>query len=352
MDLNFLFMYLGFALAAYSVVGNDVIQTLGTFLSSNEKQPWYILWAFAATILSFVLIYGWINYGGDVSYGKLIGSVDKGFGIANPAYPLPEPMSWWYLIPPFVLLFITRLGIPVSTTFLILSFFATSSLSNTSSGDIGALIVGFFQTPQFSSMLIKSLSGYVVAFGTAIGVYFLISNAFEKKFHQTEIENPDVRLRWIAAQWISTGFLWSQWLIQDFANIYAYLPRQLSMAELIVSLMGILALLAYIFYQRGGAIQGIVKAKSNTEDIRSATFIDLIYGLVLFFFKELSDVPMSTTWVFIGLLAGREYAIQYRIYNKITTALHKMVASDVGKATIGLVVSIVLVVLIQWIKSF
>lgn len=39
-NLNFevVVMYLGFTMAAYSVVGNDTIQTLGTFLSSNERK--------------------------------------------------------------------------------------------------------------------------------------------------------------------------------------------------------------------------------------------------------------------------------------------------------------------------
>ena len=44
MDSSTVFMWLGFILAAYSVVGNDVIQTLGTFLTSNEKRvKWYVL---------------------------------------------------------------------------------------------------------------------------------------------------------------------------------------------------------------------------------------------------------------------------------------------------------------------
>ena len=66
-------MYAGFILSAYSVIGNDVIQTLGTFLSSNEKRKWWVLWIFAATILSAVLVYGWYTNGGDVTYGRLIG---------------------------------------------------------------------------------------------------------------------------------------------------------------------------------------------------------------------------------------------------------------------------------------
>jgi uncharacterized membrane protein YdcZ (DUF606 family) len=148
---------------------------------------------------------------------------------------------------------------------------------------------------------------------------------------------------------VSTGWLWTQWLAQDFANIYAYLPRQLDFIEMILSLIVILALLAYIFYQRGGVIQAIVRSKTHTQDIRSAAIINFVYGLVLFFFK--GPIPMSTTWVFIGLLAGREYAIQYMVHRRLSKALHKMILSDAAKTTFGLVVSIILVLVIQWLRA-
>lgn len=35
-----IYMLIGFALAAYTIVANDSIQTLGTFLASNSKRPW------------------------------------------------------------------------------------------------------------------------------------------------------------------------------------------------------------------------------------------------------------------------------------------------------------------------
>ncbi|MEL6589032.1 MAG: hypothetical protein AAFQ68_03070, partial [Bacteroidota bacterium] len=269
-------MYLGFAMAAYSVVGNDVIQTLGTFLTSNEKRPWYVLWIYAAVILTVVLIYGWVVNDGDVSYMKLIGSASKGYSLENPAYPLPNPLTWWYLLPPIILLVITRFGIPVSTTFLILTFFGTASLQGFDmSRGLWEFIVEFFTADQFSSMLTKSLMGYAVASITAIVAYTLIAEWLERRFYTTELKkNSREQLLWSAAQWVSTGFLWSQWLIQDFANIYAYLPRKVSTTEMVASLVVILGMLAYIFYNRGGAIQGIVKSKTNTQDIRSATIID------------------------------------------------------------------------------
>ncbi len=366
MDYHIVFMILGFSFAAYSVVGNDVIQTLGTFISSNGKTPWYLLWAYTGTILISVLFYGWYS-GQGVAYGRL----DK--------IPFPEVLQWWHVLPPLVLLIITRFGIPVSTTFLVLSVFATKRI-----GD----------------MVIKSGLGYLVAFGAAIFIYLLISRFFEENFIRKEIKKNEKRI-WTVLQWLSTGFLWSQWLIQDLANIYVYLPRgnDLSSTSFFLSTLMLVALLGYIFYSRGGSIQKIVTTKTNTSDIRSATIIDLIYGVILFVFKEMSDIPMSTTWVFVGLLAGRELMINLRINMQVAfearlkqenkkakkkgfkdspddtldkgifieknedilnhplyprysdiSAILKMIGSDLLKVFAGLVVSLILVWLISFVR--
>ncbi|SDL78161.1 hypothetical protein SAMN05421823_10898 [Catalinimonas alkaloidigena] len=314
MEITTLVMYVGFLLSAYSVVGNDVIQTLGTFLSSNEKRPWYILWAYAAVILTVVVCWGWYAYGGDVSYGRL-SKID-----------LPTTLEWWYILPPLVLMLLTRFGFPVSTTFLILSVFSPGAL-----GD----------------MVIKSLLGYLVAFVASIGVYLSISRTIERHFIDTHFAGED--RRWMAAQWISTGFLWSQWLIQDMANIYVYLPRDLSFSQLCFSLVALLALLALIFYMRGGVIQRIVKSKTNTDDVRSATLIDFIYGFILLIFKEWSAIPMSTTWVFVGLLAGREFAIAWRLRERNINPVARLAGSDLAKVVTGLVVSVIMVFLIRFV---
>ncbi len=319
-------MYAGFMLAAYSVIGNDVIQTLGTFLSSNEKKHWVILWLFAGSILTVVLVYGWYTNNGDVSYGRLLGDG----GLENPKYSAPENIEgfgWPFLLPPIILLVITRFGIPVSTSFLILTFFNPKNLYD---------------------MLYKSMSGYLVAFVVAILIYMAVSKSLESKFINSEPTDKEKRF-WTIGQWFSTGFLWGQWLIQDFANIYVYLPRQVSIEILIVTLILFLALLAYIFYSKGGAIQSIVKSKTNTSDIRSATLIDLSYGIVLFFFKELNNVPMSTTWVFIGILAGREIALKYQLNKKVKKGTLKDLGQDLLKVFFGLVVSIALVFMIRWL---
>ena len=104
MDISLFVMWGGFLLASFSVIGNDVIQTLGTFLTSNEKRPWWILFLFAGSILTLTLIYSFVKNNGDVSFLRLIGDPPNGFD--NPKYPLPDPFSWFYILPPLVLMII------------------------------------------------------------------------------------------------------------------------------------------------------------------------------------------------------------------------------------------------------
>ncbi|MDX2250625.1 MAG: hypothetical protein SF052_27835 [Bacteroidia bacterium] len=307
-------MITGFALAAYSVVGNDVIQTLGTFLSSNEKREWYVLWAYIATILIIVLLYGWFAVG-DVSYGRLS------------EVPVPEEFKWYFILPPLILMIITRLGVPVSTTFLILSVFSE---------------------PLVEKMVEKSVWGYVVAFSVAAAVYAVISRLLEKHFIHTEITPREQKI-WMSLQWCSTGFLWSQWLIQDLANIYVYLPREMSDLQFILTIVLLLVLLAYIFYRRGGAVQKVVTSKTNTADVRSATIIDFLYGFILLIFTELNNIPMSTTWVFVGLLAGREYMISFMLKDPSLRKVTQVISLDLFKVFSGLIVSLALSYLLAYL---
>ncbi|WP_089604155.1 hypothetical protein [Acinetobacter piscicola] len=309
-------MIIGFCLAAYSIVGNDVPQTLGTFISSNAHRPWWILWIYTSTILTVVLLYGWWVSGvGDASYGRL------------ETIPFPkEGMTWLYVVPPLILLFLTRFGIPVSTTFLVLTIFSPSSLS---------------------AMLTKSMLGYAVAFVVAIIIYRFVVKKVTIYFSKTR-HHPPPRI-WIAIQWVATGFLWSQWLIQDLANIFVYVPRVVPFWFMLFAISVFIILLGVVFYQRGGAIQNIIDTKTGVQDVRSATIIDFMYALILLVFKEMSNIPMSTTWVFLGLLAGREFAMAMHLneVNKYRTS--RNVSKDAMKLMLGLAVSILLATALPWL---
>ena len=124
-----------------------------------------------------------------------------------------------------------------------------------------------------------------------------------------------------------------------------------------MSLVILLSLLGYIFYSRGGKIQDIVRSKTNTADIRAATFIDLIYGVVLLIFKQNilglwdAKLPMSTTWVFIGLLAGREIAMSYRLDNRLELKELKAIGLDLFKVFLGLAISVALVYMMKFLMG-
>ena len=72
MDMTLVYTVIGFALAGYSVIANDSIQTLGTFIASKKKWfKWYTLAGSASAIMIFALGWGWYAYDGDISYGRL-----------------------------------------------------------------------------------------------------------------------------------------------------------------------------------------------------------------------------------------------------------------------------------------
>ena len=303
----------GATIAGASVISNDAVQTLGTFMSSNKKTPWWKLWVAASLVAVMAILWSWLNYGGDITFGRL----DR--------IP-PVSIQWYHIAAPVILLSLTRFGIPVSTTFLVLSVFSTGVM--------------------FEKMLVKSVMGYAVAAVVAyliwLGVSWLIN---ERK----KIPPKQERI-WRSLQWVTTGFLWFTWLSHDLANIAVFLPRSLDVFYLSFVLILVVSMLALVFYEGGGKIQDIVASKSSTRFVRSATIVDFVYAGILLVFKEWSNVPMSTTWVFVGLLCGRELAIATWHERKAKRVL-PIVVKDLLKVFMGLAVSVALVIIVQVLKG-
>jgi len=313
MDALTLWSLLGFLFAAYAVIANDSVQTLGTWIASNnERFNWKIMWAAASAVLLWAIWYGWYAYGGDISYGRL--------------NKIPHvEVQWYHAMAPLVLLLLTRVGVPVSTSFLVLSAFASTFV--------------------LEKMLMKSMMGYVVAATFAYAVWYVVSRVLDENVPVKE----EHKAYWRVGQWVTTGFLWWTWLSHDMANIAVFLPRELNIELMLLISVVFVAGLGFMLREGGGKIQKIVLEKHNTRYIRSATIIDLFYWLTLWFFKELNDIPMSTTWVFVGLLAGREFAIASFMGKKKTKSVFPIVGKDFGKMMIGLSASLAIVLLIHYV---
>ena len=277
-------------------------------------MPTWLIWAFTSAVLIITITTGWLVNNGDMAFGRL------------ERIPFPETFTLVHVLPPIILLFLTRYGIPVSTTFLILSIFSASDIN----------VIGM--------ILSKSIIGYFLALIVSIIIYTIIARPLERVFYYTA--NKKISKWWIAAKWVSTAFLWSQWLMQDAANLFVYLPRKTSFSTLLFVLIAFSAFLWMVAYKRGGEVQKIIKMKTNVQDPRSATIIDLIYSFLLLYFIQLNNVPMSTTWVFIGLLAGREIALYNRLRFESPKKMYKHILKDLTKVTFGLVVSIAVVVIL------
>ena len=308
-------MWVGFAMAAYAAVGNDSIQTLGTFIESNKKKPWWMLWLFTGGIFLTTMIFGWIYFDGDVTYQRLLDSAD------NTKYPHPAHFSFVQIIAPLVLLILTRLRMPVSTTFLLLSVF---------SADASGVI----------SMVTKSLSGYFMAGVLSFAIWYF-GYRFIKKYYYKRTSH----LSWTIVQWTVSGSLWSVWLMQDGANIAVFLPRRLDAGQFLVFLAVIFFGLGLIFRMRGDRIQRVVSEKKRISDVRAATLVDFTYVLLLLYKLFISTVPMSTTWVFLGVIGGREIAIalaRKKQGYKHRLRAYGVVARDMGFALTGLFISVVL----------
>ena len=314
MDFSTLYLWVGFLLASYSVIANDSVQTLGTWIASNsERFRWYILWSAASTVLLFTLWYGWSINDGDISYGRL--------------NKIPwQPIQWYHAVAPLILVALTRFGVPVSTTFLVLSAFAS--------------------TVVLEKVLMKSALGYLVAAAAAYLIWMVVA-----KFWESKKDIPESHDRyWRVAQWCTTGWLWFTWLSHDMANIAVFLPRQVPTEAMIFISIIFVGGMGFMFYERGGKIQEVVLSKTNTKYVRSATLVDLIYSLILWYFKGYNDIPMSTTWVFVGLLAGRELAFATINDKYKFKTVFPLVGRDFFKMMIGLSLSIVIVLAIHGIS--
>jgi phosphate/sulfate permease len=310
MDLTLFYTITGFTFASYSVIANDSVQTLGTWMASNSnKFKWQTLWAAGSSVLLFTLWHGWLVNNGDISYGRL----EK----------IPyQSVQWYHAVAPLVLVALTRFGVPVSTTFLVLSSFAS--------------------TVVLEKVLLKSAMGYIVAAASAYLIWIVIS-----KFWETKKAPKKHDQYWRVAQWCTTGWLWYTWLSHDMANIAVFLPRVVPVEIMVLISLVFVTGLAYMFHEKGGRIQEIVLSKTNTSYVRSATLVDLIYSIILWYFKGYNSIPMSTTWVFVGLLAGRELGFASISGKNKFKKVFPLVGRDFFKMMIGLALSVAIVLLIH-----
>jgi hypothetical protein len=102
-----------------------------------------LLWAFFAIPAVLTIVSSWVNFNGDISFERL---ASKGYD------ETPTEYTFVQAIAPMILLILTRLRIPASTSLLLLALFSSSRDS-------------------FVKVVVKSMTGYAVSFGATIVFY-------------------------------------------------------------------------------------------------------------------------------------------------------------------------------------
>lgn len=300
--------WIAFATATFSVAGNDAVQTIGTFIESKKSIHWIPKVVLFGGLLIAVHIFGWVRDDGEIHFQRL------------DAFQETSQFNLIQLLAPVVLVVITRLRAPVSTTFLVL---------------------GLFGGQNIDKMLTKSFLGYGIAFFSAIVLWAVLCKLDPKEYDGNHVPDPVNERKWSTLQWFSTVFLWVAWLFQDTANIAVYLPRKLDWMELGIALSLLVFSIGVILKTNGGTIQEVVSEKSDIKWAKAATVVDLMYGSILVVFQLISNLPMSTTWVFLGLLAGREIILNVLTYRDLPYLdTFRKVGKDVILASLGIAVSI------------
>lgn len=105
----------------------------------------------------WAIVTSWCAYNGDISFERL---ASKGYDESPTSY------SFTQAIAPMILLILTRLRIPASTSLLLLALFSSSSSA-------------------FLAVVLKSMTGYAVSFATTISFYTICYRWQFKEFLQT-----------------------------------------------------------------------------------------------------------------------------------------------------------------------
>jgi hypothetical protein len=192
-------------------------------------------------------------------------------------------------------------------------------------------------------MLAKTFIGYSVGFFISYFLWEYLIKVFKKGLFVCEKK----KTFWRFIQWMSSGLLWVAWLTNNTSNVAVFVPREFTLWGLILFLIIGVTMIAFVFYNRGGPIQEIVTNKNGMNNLKSTSITNVCFALIILGIARVTPIPMATTWIFIGILAGQEMALQSIESQKILTLKekyhrsHDTINKDLILAGSGIIVSLI-----------
>lgn len=306
---NYRFEWLIVALVTYNVIFNNAIQTIGLFIASNKNRKPFFSVLFFGTIALLCMLISWYVSKGEVHYHLL----------DNISYR--DEIGLQFLLLPILLAYLTKKQMPVSATFLIIPLFATK--------DTIATMINKTTVSYFLSLLVS----------------FIIYNFLYRKY-RSFLASKDESKIWIFAEYISTGVLWFGWLCISLCNFVVFVPRQFTIKDIILLTIIIVITIYCIIISKGGKIQKIIDQKSDVKNIKTTVIFNSLFSFMLLSIQIVNNIPMASTWMFLGILAGREIAITMNERNIVALRYKSCmmkVWKDLRLAIIGIVLSLLFV---------
>ena len=95
----------------------------------------------------------------------------------------------------------------------------------------------------------------------------------------------------------------------------------------------------------------VVHTKSGLQEPLASAGLSFVYGLILALLALWGREPLSTTWVFLGLLAGRELALLLTPMARPVAELALDLGRDLALAALGLAVSLAVALAVQPLRG-
>lgn len=312
-NFGYFFNWFMLTITCYTLIANNYIQSIGTFLINNKNKFKSNL-IFITLSFTITTLISWIIFDGNIDY-NLLSNIEykKNLGIV-------------IIFIPMLLNIFTKYGIPVSATFLVIPLFSDNNTLNT--------------------MLTKTVTSYFLAFI----VSFFIWNFIKKHFSQIMKMDNKENTFWNITEYITTSLVWIAWNMLNICVFVVFVDRKFNFFELVAVNIIVLVVLYIILKGDNTKIEEIINEKNETENKKSIAIFNLLFALILIFIEFFSNVPLTTTWVFLGLLAGKELSESFTNNNifsntKIKKSLIKII-KDLHKAMVGIIFSLLFVKII------
>lgn len=315
--------YFGWLLSiftTYAIMANNCAQTIGMFIATNKNKSKERAIYFLVPVFIITILISWLFYDRQLDF----------FLLDRITYS--DDLSLLLIFLPILLFLLTKYKIPVSATFLIIPIFANKS--------------------TIQSMISKTSVSYFVSFVISLIIWRTI---YIKYKHWIEVKNEGgVGKIWFILQFISTGIVWAVWIVLSTCNFVVFLPRIFGLKELLLFMSVGVVSTCLILFDNGGEIQEIVDEKSDIN-IKSSVVFNFLFAFVMLFIQYVSKIPITSTWMFLGILAGREFAITVSRDGIFGSSYYRKcfvkVWSDLRSAIFGIVVSLAFVEMIGLVSG-